>query len=60
VNKKEINELTEKIDTIQAHRNACITKYPVIQETHKKALEDKESVQKLIVQEKNKKIRNWS
>lgn len=33
--KKEINELTEKIDTIQAQKNACnriIAKYSIIRE----------------------------
>ncbi len=45
--KKEINELTEKIDTIQAHKNACnriIGKYFVIRNDnyHNRNIQNKE------------------
>ena len=59
--KKEINELTEKIDTIQAHKNACNRindKYLIIKEENKKEIEDRGNVIKLIKNYKKKKDKN--
>ena len=59
--KKEINELTEKIDTIQAHKNACnriIVKYFVIRNDHNRNIQNKEREDALIKNDRNKKIRN--
>lgn len=59
--KKEINELTEKIDTIQAHKNACnriIGKYFVIRNDHNRNIQNKEREDVLIKNDRNKKIRN--
>ena len=58
---KEINELTEKIDTIKVQKNACnriITRYEEIKEDCKKQLEFKEKAQELIIANKKKKARN--
>ena len=58
---KEINELTEKIDTIQVQKSACnriITRYEEIKEDYKKQLEFKEKAQELIIANKKKKARN--
>jgi hypothetical protein len=59
--KKEINELTEKIDTIQAHKNACIgiiNRYEMVKEEYKKEIENKEKAQELIKSDKKIKIKN--
>jgi hypothetical protein len=59
--KNEINELTEKIDTIQAHKNACnriIDRYEIVKEEYKKEIENKEKAIELIKEDKKKKIRN--
>ena len=58
---KEINELTEKIDTIKVQKNACnriITRYEEIKEDYKKQLEFKEKAQDLMIADKRKKTRN--
>ena len=58
---KEINELTEKIDTIQVQKNACnriITRYEGIKEDYKRELENKEKSQELIIAYKKKRTRN--
>ncbi len=55
---KEINELTEIIDTIQVQKNACnriITRYEEIKEDYKKQLEFKEKAQNLMIADKRKK-----
>ena len=57
---KEINELTEKIDTIQAQKKACnriIARFEQIKEDYKKEIEAKEKVTELIKENKNKKLR---
>ena len=59
--KNKINELTEKIDTIQAHKNACnriIDKYSAIIEDYKRKIEDKEKATEFIKTDMNKKIRS--
>ena len=56
---KEINTLTNRIDTIQAQKNACnriIARYEEIKENYKKELKDKDKAQILIIDNKNKKI----
>ena len=58
---KEINELTDKIDTIQAQKKDCnkiIVRYEDIKDDYKKELENKEKAQELIVADKKKKARN--
>ena len=58
---KEINALTDKIDTIQAHKNACnrlIARYEEIKEAYKKEIESKKKSQGLIVTDKDKRARN--
>lgn len=59
---KEINALTDKIDTIQAHKNACnriIARYEEIKEDYKKEIGAKEKSKELIIADKkNKKMRN--
>ena len=58
---KEINELTNKIDTIQAQKKACneiITRYKEIKEDYKKELESKEKLQELIIADKKKRTMN--
>ncbi len=58
---KEINALTDKIDTINAQKNACnriIARYEEIKEDYKKQLEYKEKAQELIIADKRKKARN--
>ena len=55
---KEINELTEKIDTIKVQKNACnriITRYEEIKEEYKKQIESKEKAQDLMIADKRKK-----
>jgi hypothetical protein len=56
--KNEINELTEKIDTIQAHKNACnriINRYEIVKEEYKKELETIKKSKKIIYNfQKNK------
>lgn len=57
--KKEINNLTEKIDTITAQKNACnriIDRYSIIKEALENQIEYKERRQNLAV--KGKIIRN--
>ena len=57
----EINELTDKIDTIQAQKNACnriIARYEEIKDDYKKELESKEKANKLIKDNTQKKLRN--
>ena len=59
--KKEIDELTEKIDTITAQKNACNRindKYLIIKEENKKEIEDRGNVIKLIKNYKKKKDKN--
>ena len=58
---KEINKLTDEIDTIQAQKRACnriIARYEQIKEDYKRELENKEKAQELIIAEKMKKARN--
>ena len=58
---KEINKLTDKIDTIQAHKRACnriIDRYEDIKNDYKKEIESKEKAQELIIADKKKKVRN--
>jgi len=58
---KGINELTDKIDTIQAQKNACnriITRYEEIKEDYKKEIEYKEKANELIKHDRRKKLRN--
>ena len=57
---KEINTLTDKIDTIQAQKKACnriIDRYTGIREDYKKEIGAKEKSQELIKEYKNKKAR---
>ena len=57
---KEINELTEKIDTIQAQKKACnriIARFEQIKEDYEKEIEAKEKVTELLKEDKNKKSR---
>ena len=59
--KKEINELTEKIDTIQAQKNACnriIAKYSIIREEQQKEMENNEKIKEFIKNDKKKKIKS--
>ena len=58
---KEINEITNRIDTIQAHKKACnriIVRYEEIKEDYTKKLETTEKSQELILVNKKKKARN--
>ena len=58
---KEINALTDKIDTVNAQKNACtriIARYEEIKEDYKKEIESKEKAQGLIIADKKKKVRN--
>ena len=58
---KEINALTDKIDTIQAHKNACdriLTRYGEIKKDYKKEIEAKEKAQELIAVDKRKRLRS--
>lgn len=58
--KKEINELTEKIDVIQAQRNACnriVARYVQIKEDYKNEIESKNKATELIKEDKKKKSR---
>ena len=55
---KEINEITDRIDTIQAQKSACnriITRYEDIKDDYKKQLEFKEKAQNLMIADKRKK-----
>lgn len=57
---KKINELTDKIDTIQAQKNACnriIDRYEEIKVDFHKEMESKQKTQELILSKKEKKIR---
>ena len=57
----EINALTDKIDTVNAQKNACtriIARYEEIKEDYKKEIESKEKAQGLIIADKKKKVRN--
>lgn len=59
--KKEINELTENIDTVHAQRNACdriINRYSVIREEYKRKIENKEKEDELTKIDRNKKIKS--
>ena len=59
--KKEINELTEKVDTITTQKNACnriIGKYSVIREDYNRNIPNKEKENELIKIDRNKKNRN--
>ena len=54
---KEINELTEKIDTIQAQKNACnriIARYNEIKDDFQKEIESKQKTKEFILFEKQK------
>ena len=58
---KEINALTDKIDTIQAQKRACnriINKFDKLKENYKKEIESKDKSQELIVADKKKRARN--
>ncbi len=58
---KEINELNDKIDTIQAHKNACnriIVRCEEFKGDYKKEIEYKEKANKLIKEAKQKKVKN--
>jgi len=58
--KKAIDELTEKIDTITAQKNACkriIEKYSVIRDDYNINIQKKEREDKLIKIDRNKKIK---
>ena len=58
---KEINALTDKIDTINAQKNSCnriIARYEEIKDDYKKELESKEKANKLIKDNTQKKLRN--
>lgn len=58
---KEIKEITEKIDTIQTQKNACIriiARYEEMKEDYKKEIESKKKAQELIIADKKKKMRN--
>ena len=57
---KEINQLTEEIDTSQAHKKACnriIVRYEEIKEECKKEIEDKRNSQELLNAYNRKKTR---
>ena len=57
---KEINQLTEEIDKIQAHKKACnriIVRYEEIKEECKKEIEDKRNSQELLNAYNRKKTR---
>ena len=57
---KEINQLTEEIDTSQAHKNACnriIVRYEEIKEECKREIEDRNNAKKMIDVERKKKER---
>ena len=59
--KKKINELTEKIDTNLAHKNACnriFNRFEIIKEEYKNNIENKEKINDLIRKNKNIKFRN--
>lgn len=59
--KKEINELTEKINTIQSYKNACnriIDRYEEIKEDYKKEIENNEKTQELIRNYSKKRIKD--
>lgn len=58
---KEINSLSDKIDTIQAQKRACnriIAKYEEIKTDYKKDIEWKEKSKELIISDRKKKNRN--
>ena len=58
---KELREITDKIDTIQAQKKACneiITRYKEIKEDYKKELESKEKLHELIIADKKKRTMN--
>ena len=58
---KEINSLSDKIDTIHAQKRACnriIAKYEEIKTDYKKDIEWKEKSKELIMADKKKKSRN--
>ena len=58
--KKAIDELTEKIDTITAQKNACkriIEKYSVIRDDYNINIQKKEREDELIKIDRNKKIK---
>ena len=58
--KKDINALTEKIDTIQAQKNACnriFARYKEIKIDFQKEFEYKQKKQELILSEKKKRVR---
>ena len=57
---KEINELTEKIDTIKVQKSACnriIERYENLKEKNIKQIENKEKEQKLIKADKKERIK---
>ena len=59
--KKEINELTEKIDTITTQKNACNRindKYEEIKESYKKEIKNNEKTQELIRNYSKEKIKD--
>ena len=54
---KEINNLTDKIDTIQAQKKACnriVARFEQIKEDYEKEIEAKEKVNELIKEDKHK------
>ena len=58
---KEINELTDKIDTIQAQKKDCdriIARFEQIKEDYKKEIESQKKANELIKEDKRKKLRN--
>ena len=58
--KKEIDKLTEKIDTFISQKNVCnriIGKYSVIREKRKKEIENKAKSQEQMKKDKNDKIK---
>ena len=57
---KDINALTEKIDKLQAQKNACnriISRYDEIKNDFQKEMESKQKTQELILSKKEKKIK---
>ena len=58
---KEINVLTEEIDTIQAQKNACnriIAQYEEIKNDFCKEIESKQKTQEFIIAKKHTKMKN--
>ena len=57
---KDINSLTEKVDTIYANKNACsriINRYEEIKDDYKNEIKSKEKTYDLIRSDKKKKLR---